>query len=205
MFLPFLPREVQQINVEVGDFANEAVMTVTGSGARVDGSVSAADRSLVSVGQRAVLDNASLDLEFEAEITEVADEPSGGAGRYRVRFEPTEQVPVDAYFQNFRVTIPIDTTGGDVLAVPLAALSANADGSARVEVEDEDGTVRRVEVIPGLRAQGFVQITPVDDELAEGDRVVVGLATGDSGEASSDESEDAESDGDDTSDDADDS
>lgn len=174
LFLPFLPREVQQINVKAGEFPQDAVMTVTGSGARIDGSVSAADRPLISVGQRAILDNESLGLTFEAEVTEVADEASGGAGRFAVRFEPVDTVPVDAYYQNFRVTIPIDTTGGDVLAVPLAALSASADGSARVEVEQADGSTRIVTVVPGLRAQGFVQITPVDDELATGDRVVIG-------------------------------
>lgn len=181
LFLPFLPREVQQVNVRAGEIPQDSVMTVTGSGARIDGSVSAADRPLVSVGQRAVLDNESLGLQFDAEVTEIADEASGGAGRFRVRFEPIDVVPVDAYYQNFRVTIPIDTTGGDVLAVPLAALSASADGSARVEVEAGDGTTRIVTVVPGLRAQGFVQITPVDDELAEGDRVVVGRTGGQAG------------------------
>jgi multidrug efflux pump subunit AcrA (membrane-fusion protein) len=74
-----------------------------------------------------------------------------------------------------RITIPVESTDGEVLAVPIAALSATADGTSRVEVaEGEGGATRFVTVNPGLSAEGYVEVDPVDGNLGEGDRVVVG-------------------------------
>ena len=72
--------------------------------------------------------------------------------------------------------IPLSTTGGEVLAVPAAALTANADGSVRVEIDNADGTTRLVVVEPGLSTGGLVEITPVDGDIKRGDLVVVGYA-----------------------------
>ncbi|HZI36861.1 MAG TPA: hypothetical protein VFF24_01045, partial [Acidimicrobiia bacterium] len=82
---------------------------------------------------------------------------------------------------NVRVTIPVSSTGGAVLAVPAAALSATADGSTIVQVEEDDGALRTVTVEPGLAAGGLVEVTPVEGQLAEGDLVVVGLEQGSAG------------------------
>ena len=75
---------------------------------------------------------------------------------------------------NFRITIPVTSSGGEVMAVPLAALSAGSDGTTRVEVETSPGETKIVVVNPGLRAQGLVQVDPIDGTLEAGDRVVVG-------------------------------
>ena len=80
-----------------------------------------------------------------------------------------------------KITIPVATrsSGGEVLAVPAAALSATGSGDTIVTVENPDGSTRDVAVIPGLSAPGgMVEISVVDGELAEGDRVVVGLSRG---------------------------
>jgi multidrug efflux pump subunit AcrA (membrane-fusion protein) len=62
-----------------------------------------------------------------------------------------------------------------VLVVPVAALSSAADGQARVEVQNDDGTLTSVPVEAGLSTEGFVEVTPVGvAELNEGDLVVVG-------------------------------
>ena len=179
VFLPSLPSEVQNVGVEIGDIPQGAAMTVTGSGVRIVSTVSAADRSLLEEGAEAIMEDADLGLSIPATITFVADDPGGqdvAADRYIVRLEPVGELPEEALNQNLRVTIPFASTNGEVLAVPLAALSAGADGSVRVEVERADGTVQLVTVVTGLnaRAAGLVEITPVDGELSEGDRVVVG-------------------------------
>lgn len=179
VFLPSLPSEVQNIRVDVGDIPQGPVMTVTGAGVRIVSTVSAADRSLLAVGAEAIMEDADLGLSIPATITFVADDPGGqdvAADRYIVRLEPVGDLPEEALDQNLRVTIPFASTNGEVLAVPLAALSAGADGTVRVEVERADGTVELVTVVTGLnaRAAGLVEITPVDGELSEGDRVVVG-------------------------------
>jgi multidrug efflux pump subunit AcrA (membrane-fusion protein) len=92
------------------------------------------------------------------------------------------------------VTIPVSSTGGEVLAVPAAALSATANGSTILQVEDEDGTLRTVTVQPGLAAGGLVEVTAVDGQLAEGDWVVVGRegSTGSSDQTDTTTSEETE-------------
>lgn len=179
VFLPSLPQEVQSVTVEVGDTPNGAVMTISGSKTLVESGLSSADRRLVEVGTEAVLEDQGLGLEVAAVVTFVADKPGGAdlsADRYGLRLEPTEPLPEDALNLNLRVSIPISSSGGEVLAVPLAALSAGADGSARVEVERTAGQVELVEVVTGLRADGYVEVRSAAGApaLAVGDRVVVG-------------------------------
>jgi hypothetical protein len=82
-----------------------------------------------------------------------------------------------------RLTVTVNSTDGDVLAVPVAALSVGPDGESRVEVEraagNGDGAVELVAVTVGLSAEGYAEITPIGGAvLREGDRVVVGSDTG---------------------------
>jgi hypothetical protein len=59
--------------------------------------------------------------------------------------------------------------------VPLAAVSAGADGQARVDVVGANGKATQVNVTAGLSADGFVEITPVEPgAIKQGDLVVVG-------------------------------
>ena len=55
---------------------------------------------------------------------------------------------------NVRVTIPVKSTNGKVLAVPVAALSAGSDGASRVEVL-RNGKVELIPVKVGLTADGY--------------------------------------------------
>ena len=75
-----------------------------------------------------------------------------------------------------KLTFPVRSTDTEVLAVPVAALSVAADGTSRVEVEDDPGKPTRfVTVTPGLAAEGKVAISIVGKaSLREGDQVVVG-------------------------------
>jgi hypothetical protein len=84
----------------------------------------------------------------------------------------------------------VSSTGGAVLAVPLAALTAGPGGESRVEVMADDGTTALVEVETGLAAGGYVEVTGAGGAaLAEGDLVVIGESGG-SG-AAGDEATDA--------------
>ena len=61
-----------------------------------------------------------------------------------------------------------------MLAVPLAALSTDAAGTVRVVRVASDGSSETVEVEMGLSAEGYVEVSADRDDLAAGDRVVVG-------------------------------
>ena len=72
------------------------------------------------------------------------------------------------------MTIPVESTGGEVLAVPVSALTMGPDGSSRVLLDPATGD-EFVTVDPGLSADGYVAITPIDGSLKAGDLVVVGF------------------------------
>lgn len=178
LFLSTLPREIQTLHAEVGTAPSGPIMTVSGSGTLIESALSGTDRSLVDVGAVALLEDDGLGISIEAQITYIADQPTSGPNatdRYVMRLEPLEELPEEAYHLSLRITIPIESTGGEVLAVPLAALSAGPDGSARVEIERTPGQTEMVNVVTGLRAQGYVEITPVEGQsVKKGDRAVVG-------------------------------
>ena len=176
VFLPSLPREVQTVTTAPGQTIDGPVMTVSGSGVVIDSAVSSSDRSLVSVGLEALIEDETLGVSVRATITAIADTPGGetSSDRYAMRLEPLGEIPAAAFEQSLRVSIPIESTGGEVLAVPLAAVSAGPDGNARVEVERADGETELVPVTTGLRAEGYVEISTTNGVLAAGDRVVVG-------------------------------
>ncbi len=178
LYLDELPRRVDEVMVERGTIVSSAAMLVSGATLAITASAAESDATLLTVGDVATL--AMPDGgELEATITSVEPrEAEGGESaesgpRYDVVLAPVNPTAeqVDALRgQNLRVTISIGATDGEVLAVPLAALTAGPGGESRVEVVDGDDT-RLVEVETGLSAEGFVEIT---GDIAEGDRVVVG-------------------------------
>ena len=74
-----------------------------------------------------------------------------------------------------RLTVTAAQTDGNVLVVPVSAVSAAADGDTTVTVQDATGRLRRVGVQAGESGDGFVAVSPVEaGTLKAGDRVVVG-------------------------------
>jgi len=181
VFLPNLPRTVTSIDVERGDFVGGAVMRISGTEVRITTGVSESNRPLLEVGQRVIIDSEQLDIEVEGEIAELADR-KGTQGvadtRYYMEVVPTGEYNVSELVGvNFRLQIPLERSEGDVLAVPLAALSVGADGSSRVEVEQPDGSTVLIAVEVGLqdKNQSLVEIKPIGAEINAGDIVITGV------------------------------
>lgn len=84
-------------------------------------------------------------------------------------------IPGEMIGASLRVDVTEAATDGEVLAVPVAAITGTADGSAYVVLVDDQGGQRKVEVTPGVSGGGLVEITPTGTEPAGG-----GLAVGDS-------------------------
>jgi len=98
--------------------------------------------------------------------------------RYYMLVTPTGEYNVSELVGvNFRLQIPLERSEGEVLAVPLAALSAGADGSSRVEVERADGSTDLVPVEVGLqdKNRSLVEVIPIGGNLQAGDLVVIGI------------------------------
>lgn len=181
LYLTDLPRRVDAVNVTRGQTLQGAAMTVSGATIALTGSIAEADAALLAVGDRAVFD---LPDGAEHAATVEALTPGKSAGeRWSVTLTPealtTEQAQ-QVQGRNVRVTIPVGSTSGEVLYVPVAALTAGPGGESRVEVVEGDprdgerAQTRIVVVETGLAAGGQVEVTATDGDLGEGDLVVVG-------------------------------
>ncbi|GAB3894390.1 hypothetical protein GCM10029964_072780 [Kibdelosporangium lantanae] len=192
LFMPKLPVRLDTVTAKAGAQATGQVGTVTDSTVVVQGTLPNQDASLLHTGLAVSFqlpDGTSLPGKLDAlgrdaaPPTATAPDPSGGArpnddsstpGTTPLRFtadNPAALAPLSG--QAVKVTVEVGTTGGDVLAVPVAAVVTDADGNARVHVATS-GSTKDVRVGLGLTAQGFVQVT--GDGLAAGDQVVVGTS-----------------------------
>ncbi|WP_394551968.1 hypothetical protein ACDF64_13970 [Agromyces sp. MMS24-JH15] len=181
LYLTDLPRRVDAVNVARGQILSGPAMVVSGATITLTGGVAAADAALFHVGDHAVFDlpDGGTHAAVITELVPGADATS----RWSVTLEPAT-LPAELATQlqglNVRITIPVDATGGEVLYVPIAALTAGPGGEARVEVVDGDprdgerAPTRLVGVETGLAAGGNVEVTPTSGALEAGDLVVVG-------------------------------
>lgn len=176
VFLARLPVRVDQVAVARGSVIESSFITVSGSEVALRSSVTERDAPRVEEGMTVEIENPETGGSIAGVVSLKADRTgTNGMAEDRVYIEITpETIPPEIVGANVRVTIPVSSTGREVLAVPAAALSATADGSTMVEVEEADGNLRILEVTTGLAAGGLVEVEPVDGSLAEGDLVVVG-------------------------------
>jgi hypothetical protein len=86
---------------------------------------------------------------------------------------------------NVWVTSVVGVSSEDSLVVPVAAVSADTAGNARIEVVEgelaknkaaADQKTRIVGITAGLTAEGMVEVKEADSELKVGDLVVIGRA-----------------------------
>jgi peptidoglycan hydrolase-like protein with peptidoglycan-binding domain len=183
LFFKVFPIRVDTVAVGRGDVAGGELMRVSGSRLAIDSSVSIDEADLIEEGDRVTIELGRLDIEIEGTISTKADRPgTDGVAADEIYIEILpDEVRAELNNTNVKVTIPVATrsSGGEVLAVPAAALTATGSGDTIVTVEEEDGSTRTVKVTPGLSAPGgMVEIRPTDGELNEGDRVVVGFQQG---------------------------
>ena len=176
LFLKSLPVRIDRVFVERGDLVAGDVMQVTGSRLAIDTAIAITDAQLVNVDDVVVIEETFRDVSTTGKVSFKADRAgTNEVDPQKVYVEILADEDIrELNGANVKLTIPVETTGGEVMAVPLAALSAAADGTARVQIEHDDLSVTFVEVTAGLSAGGFVQITPINGELRAGDRVVVG-------------------------------
>lgn len=181
LFLTELPRRVDAVDVKRGSSISGAVMTVSGATVRLTGAAAEADARLLEVGAEATFELPD-GTEHRAVISELTPGKDSKA-RWDVLLEPdplTAEQITQLQGSNLRVRIAVGATDGDVLSVPLAALTAGPGGESRVEVVESDprdgaeAKTRTVVVTTGLAAKGAVEVTPIEGELEEGDLVVVG-------------------------------
>ncbi len=164
------------MNVGAGDQIAGPVFTVTSNQVAIDASLPLEEAPLLKSGMPVTIDEPSLGLSGTGVVGRVAETPgTNGVDGFHVYVEILVQdAPVSIVGTSVRLTIPIESTGGSVLSVPVSALSLAADGSSRVEVQ-RNATLEPLGVEPGLGADGYVAITVKGGTLRPGELVVIGF------------------------------
>ncbi|MET0147182.1 MAG: peptidoglycan-binding protein [Ilumatobacteraceae bacterium] len=205
VFVASLPLTVTNVAVAPGAAATGVLATVSSGATEVTGRVSSVDADLVTVGAPVVIEIRDTDEQFEGTVSYVgpprqvastqadvddgsgsfgqpASDDEGASSRLEVVVTPADPAAVELYEgASVRLRIDVGSTNGDVLVVPVSAVTVGGDGTSRVEVEVEpvteagEGVTEIVEVEVGLTAQGYVEVRPVGGDLQAGDRVVVGV------------------------------
>ena len=175
VFLRTLPVRVEEVKAIVGAPATGPVLSVTDNLLSIDSSLTLDSAPLVKPGMKVAIDEQALGVKATGTVLTVASTPgTRGVDGFHIHFEVrVDATPVKLDGFSVRLTIPIKSTDGAVTAVPMSALSLAADGSSRVQVHEE-GELKYVTVKPGLSADGFVEVTPINGKLEVGQLVVVG-------------------------------
>jgi len=179
VFVPNAPVRVTELTVAVGDDPANPIMTVTDAAVAIDSSLPLEEARLVAAGMPVRIDEPDLGIEATGVVSMVAETPgTNGLDGFHVYVGVlVDGAPPAIVGASVRLIVPIETTAGEVLAVPVSALSLSADGSTRVQKMNGDTEVS-VQVRPGLSAAGFVEVTPIEGSLELGDVVVIGFEQG---------------------------
>lgn len=166
-----LPRQLIAVTPVGATVETSAAELATG---RIDAviSVTEADAAVIEIAQPATISGAGF--EAESSVVDIA-EAADADGRISVTVRSDEAVAGVGEGATVRVSIPVAQTRSEVPVVPVAALDRGLGTSTQITVIDADGVARVVRVVPGLSHAGFVTVDPVNDELTDTDRVVVGI------------------------------
>lgn len=176
VFVPQLPLRVEEVKFKIGDSASGTILTLSSTTLAVDSSIPAADRGIVREGSKVRIEAADFGIETEGTISFLDTKPgTNGVDAQRVFMTITLDDPdlaEELAGASVRVTIPVDSTDGEVLTLPVSAIVTDPNGDTSVTVL-RDGQQVEVRVRTGLASGGDVEVTPLDGTLAEGDRVIV--------------------------------
>ncbi|MFV0306658.1 MAG: peptidoglycan-binding protein [Desertimonas sp.] len=221
VFVSDLPLTVTDVSATAGGATTGTIATMSSTASEVVGRVARSDADLIALGQVVSITVRGTNESVPGTVTYVGppretetseDGDDGGSGgssspsRLEVVVTPDDpDALADDVFASVRIEVEIGSTTGEVLTVPLAAVFVAGGGDSQIEIEREpitaqsEGSTEIVDVNVGLTAEGLVEIDGVDVELAEGDRVVVGLqeratpdSTTDDATADDDASDDAD-------------
>lgn len=205
VFLPLLPTTLTQVDATLGGVPpTDQLALASSTDTQIAGRIAKTDGDLVTIGAKVDLQVPDAGINTTGTVAAVRKpvvaptspgdnpfgNPGGGGGNTADRLEVVVVADDNSQINNFigmsvRIRVSVKATDGDVLAVPVAALTVGPDGTNRVEVERQAARGNRpaktelVEVSVGLSAQGYAEIGPLGNTpIAEGDRVVIGTDAG---------------------------
>ena len=176
VFVSFLPAMVEAVPVELGDVLDGPIVTL-GRGSLVGiVEVPSADASLVSVGQTARIfvadDGGGDDLTATGLVVRIGQLRQGIAV-VEVEIHPVGEDPLPTR-ANGLFELTVASSGEASLAVPLAAITTDAQGQNFVTVVRE-GEPRELPVELGITNGSLIEIVPLDTALDAGESVLIGI------------------------------
>lgn len=176
-FLPSFPARVDALTATLGEPVSEPLITLATGDPVVIASLTVAQKAFVAPGQSVDISgddglHAIGRVASVSDIPEKASVPSATSG-YTLVVSPEPALDPINVGRQVLITIEIGTSEGEQLVVPIPALFAGADGKIYVRRRNAAGDEERIQVIPGMSAQGYVVITPVGATVSPGDLVVI--------------------------------
>lgn len=183
--VPRLPARVDTVTAVVGARADGQLVALSVDAFVVESLLSPGVKPLVRAGAAVKIDDELTGLTYTGTVTTVGDvltqptspggTPGGGGGPsgYLARIETSTPIDPKLLASNVRVTITGQSSGGEVLVVPVAAVFARPDGTNQV-TRVVAGQQQAVTVETGLAAGGFVAIRTATPTLNSGEHVIVG-------------------------------
>ena len=166
--------QVNDVLVSVGSTVNAgtAVLGISSADKFVTFDLPAADQGLLAVGQEVNIEMPD-GTDTPGTVLSVASVASGGQGEATFEVKIALDDPlVAAGLDEAPVDVEvISDSVSNVMAVPVSALVALAEGGYAVEVDTGNGATQLVAVDPGFYADGLVEVE--SGSLAVGDMVVI--------------------------------
>ena len=139
-------------------------MTVTDVIVAIDGSLPLEEAKIVKPGMKVVIDEPDLGINATGVVSRVAETPgTDGVDGFHVYMGVlVDGAPPTLVGASVRLTVPIKSSRGTVLAVPVSALSLGPDGSSRVQ-RQADGGLEFYQCFPNRHAAdllGYVLAVP---------------------------------------------
>jgi hypothetical protein len=197
VFAPVLPATLTETYLALGSTVDGPVGMLATTDTLIRARIARADAPMVAVGAEVAVEIRDAGISTTGTVLSVGQPqqqpgvgdqggPGGGGGdggRMEVVVAPSGGTELGNYmFFGARVRVPIDATDGEVLVVPVAALTVGPDETSQVEVErspatdDTPAETELVAVTVGLTANGLAEVAPIEPgTLEEGDRVVIGV------------------------------
>ena len=168
------PVRVDALQVKVGDqiAAGSVIFTTSADDIEITFDLPTSEQDNVAVGDvvEITLPDLSTTTGVVTEVASVATRADDGSEAFFEATAVLDDPSVAEGIDEAPVTVAVITDrADDVMAVPVEALLALAEGGYAVEVED-GSTTRLVGVEPGFYADGLVEIV---GDVSPGDRVVV--------------------------------
>ncbi|NUR31426.1 MAG: peptidoglycan-binding protein [Catenulispora sp.] len=180
VFLPDFPATVVRLTAKVGDVVTAPLVTLAAGQLGVAARIAPDQGDVLRTGMAVEITSETLGTRARGVLESLGEVTTdSGAGQAAIPYVPAWVKPDEPLASKWngldvRLTITSAQTQGKVMVVPISAISAGSDGRTTVTVLQSDRRTRRVEVRAGVSGDGYVEVTPVNGELAEGEDVVVG-------------------------------